>query len=331
MDMSKEIISMQDVHKSFGSTEVVSGIDLSVKEGEFLTLLGPSGCGKTTTLRMIAGFEELSSGKIYIDGADVSELPPYKRPVNTVFQNYALFPLMNVYDNIAYGLTLKKMDRALIREKVLSALKTVQLEGFEKRRVKQLSGGQKQRVAIARALVNDPRVLLLDEPLGALDLKLRKQMQLELKRLQRQLNITFIYVTHDQEEAMTMSDRIAVMDRGKIEQIDIPERIYSSPRTRFVADFIGDSNILKTELNGHSVFLCIRPEAVRFSRSPSGDGSIRGRVTESICTGNMIRTIVRCEDGREMKLSTMAGAASPNVGEEIYLFWDKASCTIMER
>ena len=243
--MEHNIIEITNLHKSFDHTEVVKGIDLQVRPGEFLTLLGPSGCGKTTTLRMIAGFEDADCGSITIDGQDVTALPPYKREVNTVFQSYALFPLMNVYDNVAYGLTVKRLPKAEIREKVTQALKTVQLEGFEKRKISQMSGGQKQRVAIARALVNGPKVLLLDEPLGALDFKLRKQMQLELKRLQKQLGITFIYVTHDQEEAMTMSDRIAVMRAGEIEQIDTPSAIYNTPATRFVADFIGESNLLE--------------------------------------------------------------------------------------
>ena len=242
--MGENIIEIAGLRKSFDHVEVVKGVDMQVHQGEFLTLLGPSGCGKTTTLRMIAGFEEADSGHITIDGQEVTALPPYKRAVNTVFQSYALFPLMNVYDNVAYGLTVKRLPKAEIREKVTQALRTVQLEGFEKRRVSQMSGGQCQRVAIARALVNGPKVLLLDEPLGALDLKLRKQMQLELKRLQKQLGITFIYVTHDQEEAMTMSDRIAVMCGGVIQQIGTPSEIYNAPATRFVADFIGESNIL---------------------------------------------------------------------------------------
>lgn len=242
--MGENIIEIAGLRKSFDHVEVVKGVDMQVHQGEFLTLLGPSGCGKTTTLRMIAGFEEADSGHITIDGQEVTALPPYKRAVNTVFQSYALFPLMNVYDNVAYGLTVKRLPKAEIREKVTQALRTVQLEGFEKRRVSQMSGGQCQRVAIARALVNGPKVLLLDEPLGALDLKLRKQMQLELKRLQKQLGITFIYVTHDQEEAMTMSDRIAVMCAGEIQQIGTPSEIYNAPATRFVADFIGESNIL---------------------------------------------------------------------------------------
>ena len=227
--MGENIIEIAGLRKSFDHVEVVKGVNMQVHQGEFLTLLGPSGCGKTTTLRMIAGFEEADSGHITIDGQEVTALPPYKRAVNTVFQSYALFPLMDVYDNVAYGLTVKRLPKAEIREKVTQALRTVQLEGFEKRRVSQMSGGQCQRVAIARALVNGPKVLLLDEPLGALDLKLRKQMQLELKRLQKQLGITFIYVTHDQEEAMTMSDRIAVMCAGAFFKDTATTEIYTAP------------------------------------------------------------------------------------------------------
>ena len=242
--MGENIIEIAGLRKSFDHVEVVKGVDMQVHQGEFLTLLGPSGCGKTTTLRMIAGFEEADSGHITIDGQDVTALPPYKRAVNTVFQSYALFPLMNVYDNVAYGLTVKRLPKAEIREKVTQALRTVQLEGFEKRRISQMSGGQCQRVAIARALVNGPKVLLLDEPLGALDLRLRKDMQNELKRIQQQMGITFIYVTHDQEEALTMSDTVVVMDKGRIQQIGTPEDIYNEPKNAFVADFIGESNIL---------------------------------------------------------------------------------------
>ena len=242
--MGENIIEIAGLRKSFDHVEVVKGVDMQVHQGEFLTLLGPSGCGKTTTLRMIAGFEEADSGHITIDGQEVTALPPYKRAVNTVFQSYALFPLMNVYDNVAYGLTVKRLPKAEIREKVTQALRTVQLEGFEKRRISQMSGGQCQRVAIARALVNGPKVLLLDEPLGALDLRLRKDMQNELKRIQQQMGITFIYVTHDQEEALTMSDTVVVMDKGRIQQIGTPEDIYNEPKNAFVADFIGESNIL---------------------------------------------------------------------------------------
>ena len=351
--MEQNIIEIKDLHKSFSGTEVVKGIDLQVRAGEFLTLLGPSGCGKTTTLRMIAGFEEADSGSISIDGQDVTALPPYKRAVNTVFQNYALFPLMNVYDNVAYGLTVKKLPKAEIREKVAQVLKTVQLEGFEKRKVSQMSGGQKQRVAIARALVNSPKVLLLDEPLGALDFKLRKQMQLELKRLQRQLGITFIYVTHDQEEAMTMSDRIAVMRAGEIQQIDVPAAIYGAPATRFVADFIGESNILeavageniggglwayRTPLGqvlapgreaGSTVYLCVRPESVQVSREPVPGFTVQVTVTDNICTGNMVKTIAADADGHELQFSCLAGTAGYAPGETLYPYWDGTACTVM--
>ena len=241
--MKNPIITLEGVVKRFGNNEVVKNLNLEVGEGEFLTLLGPSGCGKTTTLRMIAGFEEASEGTIKVEGERVEDKEPFQRNVNTVFQNYALFPHMTVFNNIAYGLTIKKVPKAEINERVTEMLQMVQMEPYAKRKPDELSGGQKQRVAIARALVNNPKVLLLDEPLGALDLKLRKQMQIELKRLQKKLGITFIYVTHDQEEALTMSDRIAVMHDGILEQLDSPTEIYEHPKTRFVAGFIGESNI----------------------------------------------------------------------------------------
>ena len=241
--MNNPIISLEGVEKRFGSNLVVKKMNLEIAEGEFLTLLGPSGCGKTTTLRMIAGFEEASAGVIKVEGERIEDKEPFQRNVNTVFQNYALFPHMTVFNNVAYGLTIKKVPKPEIQERVMEMLRLVQLEGFEKRKPDELSGGQKQRVAIARALVNKPKVLLLDEPLGALDLKLRKQMQIELKRLQKKLGITFIYVTHDQEEALTMSDRIAVMHDGVLEQLDVPMEIYEHPKTKFVAGFIGESNI----------------------------------------------------------------------------------------
>lgn len=240
----KVIISLQDVDKNFDDERVVKKLNLSVEEGEFLTMLGPSGCGKTTTLRMIAGFEYPTEGQIFLEGENVEDKKPNERNVNTVFQNYALFPHMNVFDNIAFGLVEKKVKKDEIRRRVEEMIKLVRLDGMEKRMPSQMSGGQKQRVAIARALVNRPRVLLLDEPLGALDLKLRKQMQGELKHLQKQLGITFIYVTHDQEEALTMSDTIVVMNQGYIQQIGTPEDIYNEPTNAFVADFIGESNII---------------------------------------------------------------------------------------
>ncbi len=243
--MGNKIIELKGVTKNFGEQQVLKGIDLNIYENEFLTLLGPSGCGKTTTLRIIAGFDEPSQGQVLFNGIEISKLPPYKREVNTVFQKYALFPFLNVYDNVAFGLNIKKVDKSIIAQKVSKVLKLVGLEGFEKRDVTLLSGGQQQRVAIARALVNEPKVLLLDEPLGALDAKLRKEMQIELKKIQKEVGITFIFVTHDQEEALSMSDTVVVMNEGIIQQIGTPVDIYNEPENRFVADFIGESNIIE--------------------------------------------------------------------------------------
>ncbi|MBR2923899.1 MAG: ABC transporter ATP-binding protein [Clostridia bacterium] len=241
----EHLIDLKGISKDYDGTTVLKDINLYVRKKEFVTLLGPSGCGKTTTLRIIGGFEYPTTGEVYFEGKEISALPPYKRRVNTVFQKYALFPHLNVRDNIAFGLKLKKVPKKEIDKKVDRMLELVNLKGYGKRHVDQLSGGQQQRIAIARALVNEPEVLLLDEPLGALDLKLRKEMQLELKNMQQQLGITFIYVTHDQEEALTMSDTIVVMRDGKILQIGDPKRIYDEPANAFVADFIGESNILK--------------------------------------------------------------------------------------
>ena len=254
MVQDTRLIEIKDVCKSFGDTEVLHNINLYIRKCEFVTLLGPSGCGKTTLLRLLGGFETPTSGQIFFDGADIASVPPYKRRINTVFQKYALFSHLNVFDNIAFGLNLKSPEafgvktraqkREEIKRRVDRMLKLVKMEGYEKRSIDQLSGGQQQRIAIARALVNEPEVLLLDEPLGALDLKLRKEMQVELKSMQQQLGITFIYVTHDQEEALTMSDTVAVMNGGRIQQIGDPKRIYDEPKNAFVADFIGESNII---------------------------------------------------------------------------------------
>lgn len=246
--MNQNIIELKNIKKVFDDTVVVEDFNLEVKKGEFVTFLGPSGCGKTTTLRMIAGFEFPTEGQILLNGEDISHLPPNLRPINTVFQRYALFPHMNVYDNVAFGLNLKYLPKSVISEKVRRVLEVVDLEGFEKRKISTLSGGQQQRIAIARAIVNEPDILLLDEPLGALDLKMRKEMQLELKSMHEQLGITFIYVTHDQEEALTMSDKVVVMSDGMIQQIGTPEEIYNEPKNAFVADFIGESNIFEGKM-----------------------------------------------------------------------------------
>ncbi len=295
---SENIIELKDISIAFGSQTVLDGINLSIKYGEFVTLLGPSGCGKTTTLRIIGGFEEPDSGDILFDGKSINGVPSYKRQVNTIFQRYALFPHLNVYENIAFGMRVKKAKESEIKEKVSKMLKLVNLEGLEKRKIDTLSGGQQQRVAIARALANEPRVLLLDEPLAALDLKLRKDMQVELKNIQQSLGITFIFVTHDQEEALTMSDTIVVMDEGKIQQIGTPKDIYNEPENAFVADFIGESNILDgimrkdylAEFSGHkfecldkgfaaneAVDVVVRPEDVDIVKPE--DGMLTGVVT----------------------------------------------------
>ena len=245
MPQNKVLLSLRGLRKTFDTQEAVSGLDLDVYEGEFITLLGPSGCGKTTTLRIIAGLEMPTAGRVFLDSEDITRLAPEKREVNTVFQNYALFPHMNVWKNIAYGLRMRGASRAEIDEKVPQMLEMVQLEGFGRRLPSQLSGGQRQRVAIARSLILSPKLLLLDEPLGALDLQLRRQMQQELKRMQRQLGITFIYITHDQEEAMTMSDRIALMRDGRFVQLDTPKGLYEQPRTAFAASFIGETNLTR--------------------------------------------------------------------------------------
>ena len=243
--MENYVIELKNISKSFGDNVILENFDFKVKKDEFLTILGPSGCGKTTILRLIGGFEEPDEGQILFNGEDITNKEAYERQINTVFQKYALFPHMNVFDNIAFGLKIKKMDKKVIKEKVSEVLKLVNLSGFENREIESLSGGQQQRIAIARALVNEPDVLLLDEPLGALDLKLRQAMQIELKRIQKSVGITFIYVTHDQEEALSMSDTVVVLNNGEIQQMDSPINIYNEPKNAFVADFIGESNIIK--------------------------------------------------------------------------------------
>ncbi len=260
----KNIVELRNIYVAFDGEQVLDGLDLSIKDGEFITLLGPSGCGKTTTLRIIAGFLDPDKGDLFFEGQNLNGVPAYKRQVNTIFQRYALFPHLNVFENVAFGLRVKKLPENEIKDKVTEMLALVNLSGLEKRRIDTLSGGQQQRVAIARAIANHPKVLLLDEPLAALDLKLRKDMQKELRRMQKQLGITFVFVTHDQEEALTMSDRVVVMDKGKIQQIGTPQDIYNEPENAFVADFIGESNIgdgdrhkdFEVEFSGH-VFECL--------------------------------------------------------------------------
>ena len=349
------IVEMIGVNKRYGSNHVVKDLNLIVNEGEFLTLLGSSGCGKTTTLRMIAGFEEPTTGSIKVEGVPVEEKEPYERNVNTVFQTYALFPHKTIFDNIAYGLKMKKVPKEEIKERVLEMMDMVQLSGFEKRYPSQLSGGQKQRVAIARALINRPRVLLLDEPLGALDLKLRKQMQLELKRLQKKLNITFIYVTHDQEEALTMSDRIAIMHDGIVDQLDTPTEIYEHPATRFVATFIGETNTYDgcvtsitdgiatiTLENGAVKVKCeesfsiweyatvsVRPEKMRFSKEPHDGFELVAVVKDYIYVGSVLKCIVSLPNGNELKIERLAGQELPEIGSRIYPYWEPADAVLI--
>jgi spermidine/putrescine transport system ATP-binding protein len=330
------IVSLKDIVVEFDGEKVLDGLSLDIHDKEFVTFLGPSGCGKTTTLRVIAGFITPKSGNVFFDGKDIADLPPYKRQVNTVFQKYALFPHLNVFENVAFALRLKKLPEQEIQSKVLNMLHTVGLKGFERRHINQLSGGQQQRVAIARSLVNEPRVLLLDEPLGALDLKLRKQMQLELKRLQRELKITFIYVTHDQEEALTMSDTVVVMNGGRIQQIGTPEDIYNEPCNAFVARFIGDSNIIdgvmlkdylvafggnefrcvdKGFQRDESVQVVIRPEDVEITDPEHG--ALIGRVKDVIFKGVHFEMHVDMEGYDWIVHSTQASEPGALVGLNI--------------
>ncbi len=344
----------------------VDHIDLEVEDGEFFSLLGPSGCGKTTTLRMIGGFEQPTFGRIELQGEDVTWLPPYRRNVNTVFQNYALFPHLSVFENVAFGLRRRKVPIAEVKRRVSEMLELVELPGFERRKPSQISGGQAQRVALARALVNKPAVLLLDEPLGALDLKLRRQMQVELKRIQEEVGITFIYVTHDQEEAMTMSDRIAVMNRGRYEQLGDPEVLYERPRTRFVAGFLGVSNLLPATMDGQadgyaafrlgdgttvrvpttvledqsgSVAVGVRPEKIRMHEtdqaSPPGFNSLGGTIVDASYIGVSTQYIVRMADGRrvtvyEQNVERATKSELWKTGEQVVLAWSPDHCFVVE-
>jgi spermidine/putrescine transport system ATP-binding protein len=354
----KVAVELSGVTKSFGEFVAVDDLTLEIYEGEFFSLLGPSGCGKTTTLRMIAGFEEPTRGEISVAGEPMRGVPPYRRPVNTVFQSYAIFPHLNVFDNVAFGLRRAGVKGNDLRRRVTEACEMVQLSGFEKRKPNMLSGGQQQRVALARALVNRPKVLLLDEPLGALDLKLRKEMQLELKSLQHEVGITFVYVTHDQEEALTMSDRIAVMNEGRVQQVAGPATLYESPRNRFVADFIGQTNVFSgtvEAVNADRVTLrthggtrveaishegievevgtqaqaTVRPEKVRFGSA--GDNVLSAEVRQIVYLGVSTQYIAELPDGAPLILyqQNVHDSAGPGVGEEVSVTWDAENCLVL--
>ena len=346
-----ELIRLEGIVKSFDDTMVLNGIDLSVEENQFVTLLGPSGCGKTTTLRIIAGFETPDEGRVLFDGKDITNMPANERPVNTVFQNYALFPHMNVGENIAFSLRVKNKSEDEIRSRVKKALKLVNLKGFENRRIDQLSGGQQQRIAMARAIVNEPRVLLLDEPLGALDLKLRQEMEYELVRLKNELGITFIYITHDQEEALTMSDKVVVMNEGYIQQEGSPQEIYDEPVNAFVADFIGDSNIVPGQMVDERVVkidgveypcidgteegfpprrrvdVVIRPEDIDIV--PYGKGQWNGTIISKLFIGVHYEMLVQSEDGKVEWL--LQNYDQHDVGEKIGMKVDPENIQIMHK
>ena len=353
--MKKVIVKLEGFGKSYGKKEVIKNIDLEVYEGEFLTLLGSSGCGKTTILRSISGLDIPTFGKVYIDGEDVTNLEPPKRQVNTIFQNYALFPLMNIYDNIAFGLRMKKIPEDEIRKRVDDMLELVHLEGYEKRFPKDLSGGEQQRVSLARGLINRPKVLLLDEPISALDLKLRKMMQIELKMLQRKLGITFIYVTHDQDEALSMSDRIVVLRNGKIEQIDSPTDIYDRPNSLYVAEFIGDANVISSKIEnidyekklvylennmigklnkkfrvGQKVDIVIRPENIKISNNLKKQNSFIGEIKELIYDGSSTKLIFKI-DGNMIKVVVFGNDKKYEVGQVINLYWDIEDIVVFGR
>lgn len=351
------LLRLENLKKSFDGNPVLKGICLDVMPGEFVTLLGPSGCGKTTTLRIIAGLLEPDAGRVFLDGKDITHLEPEKRDVNTVFQNYALFPHMNVEKNISYGLRIKGAKKSEWQKKVSEMLSLVQLEGYEKRMPSQLSGGQRQRVAIARAVVLNPRLLLLDEPLGALDLKLRRQMQQELKDIQRRLGIAFIYITHDQEEALNMSDRIAIMRDGHFEQIGTPEEIYERPKTRFAADFIGQTNLLEATVSekdgrglilnyagmfiparnadfdvqiGDSVALSLRTERIGFSKKPVGECNLPGTLRSRHYAGGSMRAVIVLDDGREITVLCQSGErAEGEIGERVFLSWNRDEAPVV--
>jgi putative spermidine/putrescine transport system ATP-binding protein len=329
-------VRLEGLEKRFGDVTAVAGIDLEIADGEFFSMLGPSGSGKTTTLRMIAGFELPTAGRVLLHGHDVTRLAPFERDVNTVFQDYALFPHMTVADNVAYGLLVRKVAKPERQRRVTEALRMVRLEGFDARRPGQLSGGQRQRVALARALVNRPRVLLLDEPLGALDLKLREEMQIELHQIQHEVGITFIYVTHDQEEALTMSDRIAVFNRGRIEQVGPPAEVYERPATRFVAGFVGTSNLVgggaAEAITGRSALFTVRPEKIRIAEpdAPVADDehTATGRIRSVVYLGSDTRYHVALDAGEELvvtqqNLATTSTEALAQQGRAVRLIWKR--------
>jgi spermidine/putrescine transport system ATP-binding protein len=334
-------IRLEGLTKRFSDVTAVDALDLQIEAGRFFALLGPSGCGKTTTLRMIGGFEEPTEGRIHLGGEDVTERPPHKRDVNTVFQSYALFPHLDVERNVAFGLERRGVEKSEVRKRVAETLELAQLTGMEKRRPSQLSGGQQQRVALARALVNRPRALLLDEPLGALDLRLRRQLQLELKRIQQDVGITFVHVTHDQEEAMTMADEIAVMNAGRVEQRGGAEALYEAPRTAFVANFLGTSNLIAGKVAGDGVFVTeegarlrfpgqaegtaaagVRPEKIRIGAPVDGDNVLRGTVMVASYLGTSLQYVVQTPAGAELTVVAQnVGAAAVAPGAEVELCW----------
>ena len=352
-----ELLELRGLKKEFDKSQVLKGISLSVREGEFVTLLGPSGCGKTTTLRIIGGIIDPDEGDVLLEGKSILGLPPEKRNVNTVFQNYALFPHMNVEKNIAYGLKFRGVKKDERARRVAEMLRLVQLEGFEKRMPSQLSGGQRQRVAIARAVVLNPKLLLLDEPLGSLDLKLRQQMLLELKAIQQKLGIAFIYITHDQEEALNMSDRIAVMKDGVFEQISSPEELYEHPATRFVAEFIGQTNMVDCTVisagadgmvldfdgmrvparaergiaAGDSVALCLRMERLSYAETAQGACAVPGILKSRHYAGGSVRSVIALESGRELVAARYSGGTdTARVGEKVYAIWDPGEAAVVK-
>ena len=339
------LLELDHIYKDFGQGDVLKDLCLTVEEGEFLTLLGPSGCGKTTILRIIAGLESPTKGRVLLDGEDITHLPPEKRTVNTVFQSYALFPHMNVEKNIAYGLRLRGVDKKEAAKRASEMLEMVALPGFEKRMPQQLSGGQRQRVAIARALVLKPRILLLDEPLGALDLQLRRYMQTELKNLQRQAGTTFIYITHDQEEAMNMSHRVGILNAGRLEDLDTPQKIYSHPQTLFSAQFIGQANLLKGQAadgvltageylipcekgKAGPMALCLRPEHLRLSRIAPQGFHLSGVITDQRFAGGVHRLAVTLPTGQE--LIALGHEENWQMGDAVYITWDPARAALVE-